>query len=76
MGNIHGCIFTFEKLLKKLPKNAEPIFIGDLADRGNYSKEVMKLVIENNYRVVFGNYEFSPVYPGSPSARGVISHLK
>ncbi len=58
IGDIHGCIFTLEKLIDKLPKGSNPIFVGDLVDRGNYSKEVIEFVIENNYQSVFGNHEY------------------
>ena len=58
IGDVHGCIFTLEKLLKQLPNDAVPIFIGDLVDRGNYSKEVMEFVMENRYIAIFGNHEY------------------
>ena len=58
IGDVHGCIFTLEKLLKQLPNDAKPIFIGDLVDRGNYSKEVMEFVIENKHIAIFGNHEY------------------
>jgi len=58
IGDVHGCMFTLEKLIKKLPKDAKLIFIGDLVDRGNFSKEVMEFVIENNHTSIFGNHEY------------------
>ena len=58
IGDVHGCIFTLENLIKKLPKEAKPIFVGDLVDRGKHAKEVMQFVIGNNYLAVFGNHEY------------------
>jgi len=58
IGDVHGCIFTLEKLLAKLPKDANPIFIGDLVDRGNFSKEVMELIQREGYIAIFGNHEY------------------
>ena len=58
IGDVHGCMFTLEKLLKQLPHDATPIFIGDLVDRGNHSKEVMEFVIANNHIAIFGNHEY------------------
>jgi len=58
IGDVHGCMFTLEKLVSKLPKESKLIFVGDLVDRGNYSKEVIEFVMQNNYRCVFGNHEY------------------
>jgi len=58
IGDVHGCIFTLEKLVSKLPKDSEIIFVGDLIDRGNFAKEVMEFVIENNHKCIFGNHEY------------------
>lgn len=58
IGDVHGCMFTLEKLIKKLPKDAIPIFVGDLVDKGKYFKEVMEFVLQNGYLVVEGNHEF------------------
>jgi len=57
IGDVHGCFFTLQKLLKQLPKNAEIIFVGDLCDRGNYTKEVIECVLQNNYVSLLGNHE-------------------
>lgn len=57
IGDVHGCFFTLKKLLKRLPKEATIIFVGDLCDKGNFSKEVIELVINNNYLCVKGNHE-------------------
>lgn len=57
IGDVHGCFFTLNNLLEKLPKDAEIIFVGDLCDKGNFSKEVIDLVIKNGYQCVKGNHE-------------------
>lgn len=57
IGDVHGCFFTLKDLLAKIDKNARVIFLGDLCDRGLYSKEVIELVIEKNYECVLGNHE-------------------
>lgn len=56
IGDVHGC-YTLLNLIKKLPKNSELIFVGDLCDKGNYSKDVLEFVIDNNYKCVKGNHE-------------------
>lgn len=57
IGDVHGCYYTLLELLSKLHKDARIIFVGDLCDRGLYSKEVIDLVIEKNYEVILGNHE-------------------
>ena len=57
IGDVHGCHHTLLNLIAKLPSDAELIFVGDLCDKGNFSKEVIELVIENNYACVKGNHE-------------------
>ena len=57
IGDVHGCYNTLIKLVKKLPKNADLIFVGDLVDKGPNSKKVIDFVIENNYRCIKGNHE-------------------
>lgn len=57
IGDVHGCYHTLLKLIKKLPKQANIIFVGDLCDKGNYSKDVLEFVINNNYKSVKGNHE-------------------
>lgn len=58
IGDVHGCYHTLVALLERLPYNAEIIFVGDLCDKGHYSKEVIELVMEHGYRCVKGNHEF------------------
>lgn len=57
IGDVHGCFYTLQKLLEKLPSDAEIIFVGDLCDRGLHSKEVIELVMNNNYHCVRGNHD-------------------
>lgn len=57
IGDVHGCLYTLKNLIKKLPQNAELIFVGDLCDKGNYSKEVIEFVISHGYPCVKGNHE-------------------
>ena len=57
IGDVHGCYNTLLKLVAKLPKGANLIFLGDLCDKGNFSKEVISFVKDNNYLAVKGNHE-------------------
>jgi len=57
IGDVHGCFHTLQNLIKKLPKDSDLIFVGDLCDRGKYSKEVIDFVMTNNYRCIKGNHE-------------------
>jgi len=57
VGDIHGCFNTLKNLVKKLPSDSDLIFVGDLCDRGKYSKEVIDFVMKNNYRCIRGNHE-------------------
>lgn len=57
IGDVHGCYHTLQNLLSLLPKNARVIFVGDLCDRGLYTKEVFELVIKKGYEVIRGNHE-------------------
>ncbi len=58
IGDVHGCYNTLLKLVEKLPKNANLIFVGDLCDKGNFSKEVISFVVDNNHQCVKGNHEY------------------
>lgn len=65
IGDIHGCIKTFEKLLfdKIQIQKADNIYcIGDYIDRGKHSKEVIDLILQLNrdgYQIytIRGNHE-------------------
>lgn len=57
IGDVHGCFYTLQNLIEKLPEDAELIFVGDLCDKGNFSKEVIEFVISGGYACVKGNHE-------------------
>lgn len=57
IGDVHGCYHTMKKLIKQLPENSDIIFVGDLCDRGLYTKEVIDFVIENEYKCILGNHD-------------------
>ncbi len=57
ISDVHGCIKTLLALIKKLPTNSKLVFVGDLIDRGNSSKDVIEFVKTNNYDCVLGNHE-------------------
>ena len=57
IGDVHGEYKTLLALLKKIPKDSEIIFVGDIVDRGLQSREVVALVRERGYQVVKGNHE-------------------
>jgi len=58
IGDVHGCFHTLQNLVARLPKDAELIFVGDLCDKGNFSKEVISFVADNGYACVKGNHEY------------------
>lgn len=57
IGDVHGCYNTLLDLINKLPKDSRIIFVGDLCDRGLYSREVIEYVIDNNSECILGNHE-------------------
>lgn len=57
IGDIHGCYFTLVNLYKKIRHVDEIYTVGDLIDRGKYSKEVVQFCIEHSIRSVRGNHE-------------------
>lgn len=57
IGDVHGCFHTLQNLVVRLPKDAELIFVGDLCDKGNFSKDVIDFVIQNDYLCIKGNHE-------------------
>ena len=57
IGDVHGCYRTLCALVKKLPKDAEIVFVGDLIDRGDSSREVVDLVKSMGWKCVRGNHE-------------------
>lgn len=60
IGDIHGCVNTLEKLFRKLSdfkEISEFYCVGDLIDRGKFSKEVVNFCIRNSIKPVLGNHE-------------------
>ena len=65
IGDIHGCINTFSKLLDSIHLQKQDVLylLGDYIDRGSDSKSVIDLIIKlqkNGYKVkpLIGNHEF------------------
>lgn len=63
IGDVHGCYKTLLELIKKLPKNEEIVFTGDLIDRGPSSCDVVQYVIDNKHKCVLGNHEAMSFIP-------------
>lgn len=60
VGDTHGCIDELLKLMKEVnyhPDTTELMSVGDLVDKGPYSKEVVSFFRGNNARVVMGNHD-------------------
>lgn len=65
IGDIHGCILTFQKLLKKLDltEGDSITLLGDLVDRGPSSKQLLDLLMEMKadskimLKIIRGNHE-------------------
>ena len=57
IGDVHGCYFTLMALMDKIPKGSKIFFTGDLCDKGNFTKEVIQYIIDNNHTVIKGNHD-------------------
>lgn len=57
IGDVHGEYTMLVELVKKLPKNAKLIFVGDLVNRGRQSCEVVAFARQNAHAVIKGNHE-------------------
>lgn len=57
IGDIHGCYYTLKSLYCKITETDEVYSVGDLIDRGKYSKEVVQFCMDNNIKPVKGNHE-------------------
>lgn len=59
IGDIHGCLDELDALLKKLPADAQLIFLGDYIDRGPDSKGCIERLMQEKHRSIFlrGNHE-------------------
>jgi len=70
VGDVHGCYHTLNVLIASLPQYAELIFVGDLCDKGNFTKEVIELVIQKGWRSLRGNHEdLMMQYVDDPSSK-------
>jgi len=59
IGDLHGMLDPLLRLLKRLPREAAPIFCGDLIDRGPHGAQVVELVRKRGYPCARGNHEES-----------------
>lgn len=57
IGDVHGCFHTLQQLIAQLPNDAKLIFVGDLCDRGLYTKEVLSFIIQNKHTAILGNHD-------------------
>lgn len=57
IGDVHGCIKTFEKLLEECKEETEIYTVGDLIDRGPDSRACIQLCIDREIKSVMGNHE-------------------
>lgn len=58
IGDVHGCINTLESLYGRISEKAKSVFsVGDLVDRGKYTKETVGFCLEKNIKCVRGNHE-------------------
>ena len=57
IGDVHGCYNTLKELYSKLSEIEEIYCVGDLVDRGKYSKETVEFCIQNSIKPVKGNHE-------------------
>lgn len=57
IGDIHGCYNTLVRVYKQLNGINEIYCVGDLIDRGRFSRAVVEFCIEKNIKPVKGNHE-------------------
>jgi len=58
IGDTHGCINTLLALVNRLPKDAKLIFLGDMCDKGNFTKEVISFIKDNGHIAIKGNHDY------------------
>lgn len=61
IGDVHGCYFTLAELYQKIQfkyPEAEVYCVGDLIDRGNYSREVVDFIVDNKIKFTPGNHDY------------------
>ncbi len=60
IGDIHGCLVQLKKLYEEILKYTNDVYsVGDLIDRGEYSKESVQFCIDNHIKPVMGNHEYT-----------------
>ncbi|MBT5492438.1 hypothetical protein HOK00_09525, partial [bacterium] len=58
IGDIHACLNTFKKLIKLAPKKSKIISVGDIVNKGKFSRKTIKYFRNNpDILVVRGNHE-------------------
>ncbi len=57
IGDVAGEFDALLRLIEKLPKDANLIFVGDLNDRGPKTKEVIDFIRKGGYMALMGNHE-------------------
>ncbi|MFA6408590.1 MAG: symmetrical bis(5'-nucleosyl)-tetraphosphatase [Gammaproteobacteria bacterium] len=62
IGDVHGCVYELEALMKKIsfnPSQDKLWFVGDLVGRGLFSLEVLRLVknLDTSAIVILGNHD-------------------
>lgn len=57
IGDVHGRYNSLRKIERRLPRDAERIFAGDLFDRGPQSREVYEFLVDLPHRRVMGNHD-------------------
>ena len=57
IGDVHGCLYELKALIAKVnyhPDKDRLIFVGDLINKGPYSREVLEMVFSLHSEVVMG----------------------
>ena len=65
IGDIHGCFYTLNELVKKIGEKYPgiPLYsVGDLVDRGMYSCDVIDFIISQNIQFTPGNHDYMFYY--------------
>jgi len=65
IGDVHGCLYTLQELVKKIRNlySSIPLYcVGDLIDRGNFSFEVIEYVKDEAIKFTPGNHDYMFYY--------------
>jgi serine/threonine protein phosphatase 1 len=65
IGDVHGCLYTLQELVKKIKSlySSIPLYcVGDLIDRGNFSFEVIEYVKDEGIKFTPGNHDYMFYY--------------